>query len=458
VFERFTGLAEGTLRSPEDRSNRSLTRGEVELLRRMNIIRAREDWADKVHFRYVRLAASPAMRTMPPDPEGGKITLPPDIYPMLVEATERDLADLLTLGVRVVGDTALLAPASPGSAPRPDADVANPTVALAGVSAAIGGVVTRAETEGTFPLRDDDARDQHDDDGNGDDDATEEAGEPGDAAVAVSTLRRATELVVVPAGGPEGARLRAVLAGAGEALRAAKRRVRVVDGLEGVRGRRTHVVLEAVPPRQVLAGRWQEHVLGRQGASYAEWQPDHLAEEPFTGRLRAAVDAVGAKRVTVLVCNAFDPAGTTRVLEQLAGFEPGTLDGQAPPRALLSWSESELLHRLDTDFREDGRSAQVWDRYVRDGVLPWLLSAPPAWIDRVSPLDEAAAEWVRRESRRLVEALDDTGVRVLGNLDPLRRAVDADVASAADVVEPRIRPLTGALAVSGAIAATAPRD
>ena len=71
VFERFTGLTEGTLRSPEDRANRSLTRGEVELLRRMNIIRDRQGWADKVHFRYVRLAASRPCARCPPTPRAG---------------------------------------------------------------------------------------------------------------------------------------------------------------------------------------------------------------------------------------------------------------------------------------------------------------------------------------------------------------------------------------------------
>ena len=465
VFERFVGLTEGTLQAQRDRSNRSLTRGEVELLRRVNIIRDAQEWADKVHYQYVRLAASPAMRRMPPDPDGGGIAVPAELHPMLVEATERDLSALVDLGVRIVGDTALLSPPTPeglAESAGPAGAALDPTVGVDSAAAAVAGVISRAEARKQFPLRDDSPRerDETDEDagngsGNG---AAEEDDEAVEPAVPVPALRRGTRLVVVPPAGPEGARLRAALAAASDELAAAKHPCQVVDHVEDVRGRRVHVVLVALPPRQVLSGRWQEHVLSREATSYADWQPGHLEEDPLAAQLSALVKRVGAKRVSVVIANAFEPSQVLRTLEQLADLDPGTLEDRAAPRAVLGWSEAELLRLLDADLREDGRDQAGWDRYVRDGVLPWLLSAPPTWLDRVHPLDEATAAWVRRESQRMVEALEGSGIRVIGNVGRLRRSgeVDADVAPGQEPAAPRIRPGAGALAVIGAIAAADP--
>jgi hypothetical protein len=62
---------------------------------------------------------------------------------------------------------------------------------------------------------------------------------------------------------------------------------------------------------------------------------------------------------------------------------------------------------------------------------------------------------VRRESRALLDAVAESGVRVLGDLTPLRHGARARATSPA---EPRIRPGTGAMALGGAIAGTEERD
>lgn len=474
VFERFVGLNEGTLRAPQERANRSLTRGEVELLRRFNWIHDEQGWVDRVHFQYIRLAASPAMRHMPPDPAGGRITVPAELYPLLAEATERDLATLRDLGVRIVGDTGLLEPKAPTGDPGSTGAATDPTVSVAGAAAAVVGVITRAETHTRFPLFQEGPSDADtEEDAEGDsgedpadrhhvgpdtsDDAEEGPGPATRPEARVPALRRGTEIAVVPPTGPEGARLRSVLALSTE-LAAAKHGCQVLDRVEDLRGRRTHVVVVAVPPRQLLALRWNEHVLERGEASYEAWQPGHLTPDSFDGRLRAAVKKVGAKRVTVVLDNAYEPDTTLRTLAELAGIDGEALEGRARPRAQLSWSEASLLRRIDADLRADGREQSVWDRYVRDGVVPWLLSQPPTLTGRVHPLDEAAAAWVRAQTQAVLDALQDTGVRVVGNLARFKRGAQAepDVVPGAAAPEPRVRPVTGALAVSGAVAATDP--
>ncbi len=442
VFERMVGLAEGTLHPQPDRSNRSLTRGEVEVLRQFNQVRKHQGWADRVHFNYVRLAASPAMRLLPPDPEGGRIAVPAALRPMLVTATERDLEALAGLGVRVVGDTELLRPPPAVGPSWGEGTGALPTVAVAGAAAAVTGVVERVEEHGPFPLRKE----------KGPRSAAPPVGEvPHDHSLAVPPLPRRAELYVVAPPGLEGERLRRRITAAADVFAAAKHRCRVVDRLDEVAGRRSHVVLVAMPPRQLLAGLWHEHVLARGGMPFDTWQE---GTRPPSGELprltREAADRWGDRRVSVLVADCFAPERSDGTLAALGAVDPADLPQAGASRALMSWSEATLVRRLDEVTREHSWDDATWERYVRDGVLPWLLSAPPARLDQGLPLDEEAAGWVRRESGALVEAVTESGVRVLGDLGRLGRTPKLRP----DPREPRIRPGVAALALAGAVAAT----
>ena len=227
---------------------------------------------------------------------------------------------------------------------------------------------------------------------------------------------------MVPAGGPEGARLRDVLAGAAGHLRAAKRRVRVVDESRGrtppSHPRRARGDPAPPGPGRPLAGAGARPA----GSTYAGGSPRTSPRSPSP--------AGSAPRWTPWApsgsaCSSAAPS-TRRARAGRSSSSPASSPAPSTarhPRGRCSAGRSPSCCVASTTT--SGRTVErpVWDRYVRDGVLPWLVTAPPAWLDRARPLDEAAAEWVRRESRRVVEAVDDTGVRVLGNLDPLRRAV-----------------------------------
>jgi hypothetical protein len=445
VFERMVGLDQGTLRTPPDRSNRSLTRGEVELLRRFNHVREQAGWADRVHFNYIRLSASPAMRRMPPDPEGGRLQVPADLQPMLAQATQRDLAALTDLGVRVVGDPDLLRP-PPADASVWSTGTPEPaTVAVGSAAAAVTAVVERRAEHGPLRLRKGKA------DGPAAPPVEDADPAPGDE---VARLSRRSGIHVVPPPGPEGHRMRGWIHAAGDAFTAARRPCRVVDGLDEVTGRRAHVVLMALPPRQELAGRWHEHVVAREQTPFAAWQQEvaHPAGGPRL--VREAVDRFGAAKVSVLVVDAFAPARAERTLARLGAVDPRDLPIAAGSRAVLSWAETALLRRLDETARTEGWDEPTWQRYVERGVVPWLLSGPPARLHQGIALDEASAEWVRRESRALLDAFAESGVRVLGDLGPLRHGAKAR--ATADP-EPRIRPGTAAMALGGVIAGTEER-
>jgi hypothetical protein len=447
VMERMLGLVEGTLRPQPERSNRSLTRGEVELQRRFNHLREQVGWADRVHFNYVRLAASPAMRLMPPDPAGGRIELPRALRPMVAAATERDLEALAELGVRVVGDTELLRPPPADTRTWGDGTPEPASIAAVGAAAAVAAVVARVDEHGPISLANR-ARARVSPP------ASEESHD--DEHAPAAPLARRTRMYVVPPPGPEGHRLRESIQAARGLFADAKRPCRVADRLDEVAGRRVHVVLVAVPPRQLLASRWHDHVVGRDPLTFAAWQREvPLPDGDLPGLIREAVQRWDAKRVSVVAADVFDPAKADRALAALGDVAPDRMQQLAGSRRVLSWAETALVRRLDEHAREQGWDEPTWQRYVVDGVVPWLLSTGPAQLHRGIGLDERSADWVRRESRALLDTLASCGVRVVGDLRPVRQGTRARPST---TEEPRLRPITGALALGGAIAATEPRS
>ena len=157
VLEGLLGLPTGLLVPPSEDTNRSLTSAEVELVRRLNRLRVQQDWTGRVHLHFVRRGVSSALRTVRPDPRSGRIEVPAPVRRFLRERTEQDLADLLGLGVSVVGDPAWLrVPDDQPAAGDEDASsgegATGPTLPLASAVAAVRSVVERHGTGGEFPL------------------------------------------------------------------------------------------------------------------------------------------------------------------------------------------------------------------------------------------------------------------------------------------------------------------
>ncbi|MDX6311493.1 MAG: hypothetical protein QOF44_957 [Streptomyces sp.] len=109
AFESLLGLPGGLLAPVPDAANRSLTLGEIEMVRRFNIEFRKHDLPEQLYSRLLRYGAVPAMKTgRTPTPDEPRVTTP--LWAMEEAAgIGTEIADRITrLGVRVIGDLALL--------------------------------------------------------------------------------------------------------------------------------------------------------------------------------------------------------------------------------------------------------------------------------------------------------------------------------------------------------------
>ncbi|MBW9206936.1 hypothetical protein KV097_13385 [Mumia sp. zg.B17] len=122
VFEELVGLPAGLLELQEDLSNRSLTLGEIEVVRDFNRLYREAGWPSSAHFHYLRNGVVNELRTRQPGKDEAKIVTPPWAQDRVAALTETMVANLWKSGVRVVGDldTLVAPPAPAGAVEQPD--------------------------------------------------------------------------------------------------------------------------------------------------------------------------------------------------------------------------------------------------------------------------------------------------------------------------------------------------
>ena len=151
TFERLLGLPDGLL-APDQASNASLSMNSAEVLRRLNAEFAERRWSDRD---YVRLVQEGMVREL----QGAGISagdvpvpaLPDWARPLVRERSERRVAVIEGLGIRVVGDPAhLLPPELPATA---DEDLAPDRISVEAAARAVAGVVDASLRPARRPSR-----------------------------------------------------------------------------------------------------------------------------------------------------------------------------------------------------------------------------------------------------------------------------------------------------------------
>jgi hypothetical protein len=109
TFEAFAGLPEGSLVHTKKAANRSLTFGETELVRRINVEWEKRGWSDEAHARFVRRGAARRMKIGRwPAPEEPRLPMPKWALERSAEVGAETAGATTSLGVRVVGDISTL--------------------------------------------------------------------------------------------------------------------------------------------------------------------------------------------------------------------------------------------------------------------------------------------------------------------------------------------------------------
>jgi hypothetical protein len=129
TFEELVGLPSGLLAAERGTENRSLTVGEIELVRQVNAEFRRRQWPDEVYKRLVRHGLTFQMQTgRTPRADEARITTPQWALDRAAEIGAAAAEKLSGLGVRIVGDISTLgAPVradDPGPGARAQVDVA----------------------------------------------------------------------------------------------------------------------------------------------------------------------------------------------------------------------------------------------------------------------------------------------------------------------------------------------
>jgi hypothetical protein len=136
TVEQLVGLPEGLLVPEDGWTNRSLTMGEAELVRQLNVEFKRRAWPATLYKDVVRLGLVQHMQMeRTPGPEEARINTPAWALERAAEIGAAAAEKIAALGVRVVGDLSLLA-----AAPKAREDADTTPAAVLPVSAAAEAV------------------------------------------------------------------------------------------------------------------------------------------------------------------------------------------------------------------------------------------------------------------------------------------------------------------------------
>jgi hypothetical protein len=163
TFERLLGLRTGTLHTPPDRTNRSMTLPETEAVRAFNRLAREQGVGTPLLAKVMRYGASQYIKLRVPEPDEPRVETPQWALDRASEVAREMVGNISASGVRVIGDLESLAAVQrgrPAADHQPDVTVPPPVAArvLVGVAIACGlargapdrGPTRSVDPDGTF--------------------------------------------------------------------------------------------------------------------------------------------------------------------------------------------------------------------------------------------------------------------------------------------------------------------
>ncbi|MFG3017492.1 hypothetical protein ACGFZQ_02880 [Streptomyces sp. NPDC048254] len=241
--------------------------------------------------------------------------------------------------------------------------------------------------------------------------------------------------------------------------------------VEQLGGDRVHVLVTLRPIARIMPSQWQQYVQNGLRMGYEEWLDHMLRKAPYEkpnpsfwrrhrhDRLvERWIRAVGADRITVVVADDRDRDSLMRTFEALLGL-PENLLRPVPDAAnrSLTLAETEMLRKLNVEFRGNGLPDELYSKLVRNGAVMHMKNtcSPTAEDVKISTPDWAV-EAAGRIGAEMVERIGAMGVRVIGDASLLSAIPkQREPAPGPAATEARIAPEVAAQALYGALAAAA---
>ncbi|MFK0105647.1 hypothetical protein [Streptomyces sp. NPDC091217] len=235
-------------------------------------------------------------------------------------------------------------------------------------------------------------------------------------------------------------------------------------------GDRVHILVTLRPIAKIMPSQWQQYVQNGLRMGYENWLEHMLRKAPYEkpnpsfwrrhrhDRLvERWVRAVGADRITVVVVDDSDRDGLMRTFEELLGLPENLL--QAVPDTAnrsLTLAETEMLRKLNVEFRGNGLPDELYSKLVRNGAVMHMKNAcSPTGKDVKISTPAWAVEAAGRIGAEIVERIDTMGVRVIGDPALLCALPAIPAQPGPPAAEARIAPEVAAQALYGALAAAA---
>ena len=207
----------------------------------------------------------------------------------------------------------------------------------------------------------------------------------------------------------------------------------IVDSFDA---ERMHVIVTLRPLAKILPSQWQQGVQAGQPRSLDAWLERAFAASPDDARsiwhwhrhdrlISRWAEVVGIDRTTVIVVDDRDRQSLLRVFEHLVGLRPATLrlHDDLSNRS-LTLPEVEAVRAFNRLALERGVPSELRWRLLDPGTSRRLQRRVPGADEPPVRLPAWAAPQVASIADEVVSGIRASGVRVLGDLDILRRPVD----------------------------------
>jgi hypothetical protein len=200
---------------------------------------------------------------------------------------------------------------------------------------------------------------------------------------------------------------------------------------------RLHIAVTLRPLAKILTSQWQQYIQNNmKRASLDRFLHETLDPEPQStesgfwrrhrhDQLVARWSApVGAQNLTVVVVDDREPELIMRAFERLTGLREGTLTpNRNPINRSLTLPETEIVRAYYLLMEEQGFNPRVYRKGVSIRPALYLKERRNPGPDEAKiQLPEWAAERTREISASIVEGIQNSGVRVIGDLESLKRA------------------------------------